>query len=103
MNASDKARIMLEAAGYDWRDELDHHAANGVVYITSETALLAERKFDQWFIFLAVGRGCLNRLFALAPEPMPYVTWIRIRKGEIHESRYEWSKLQQRICHGWKT
>lgn len=80
-------------------------ASYGFCYSDSRTLLLArpwkhgthiwanEEPHDTWFIWLAAGKGSLERMVELAPYPLPQVGFYR--KGI--PKCYSWDSLTKKI------
>jgi len=51
-----------------------------------------------YHVTLAAGRNPMKRLMDLAPKKLPYVTWHRRNREDLHI--YEWDKLNRRLNNG---
>lgn len=90
MNAIEKAVEWCCQYGYEFRDEVAFHACHGVAILSKRGVLLAEQKYDTWFIFLAVGESWIGVLESLAPYKLANVEWFRQKTGKYHS--YPWEK-----------
>jgi|10_taG_2_1085330.scaffolds.fasta_scaffold02475_3 hypothetical protein len=55
-------------------------------------------KENCYHVHLASGRNPMKRLMELAPKKLPYVSWHRRKRKDLHV--YEWDKLEQKVKHG---
>jgi len=70
-----------------------HHA-----YFSPTCCILAKVVEDRgWFIYLAVGKGCLQRFFEVAPFEMPWIGFARPEKSREEVKWYPWKKIYDRV------
>ena len=66
-------------------------------YLSPECIILARPMVDTWFVYLAVGDGCLARFFELAPFVLPFVSFERPAKGLTASRKYPYERIKQ-LC-----
>jgi hypothetical protein len=93
----DKAAQLYQRAGYDFDAHLVACARKGVVYSDKDCFLMAEDQGGLWFIWIAVGKHCLQRFCALAPYPLQSVAWAREMRGHLKPRVYNFSRVS-RLC-----
>lgn len=89
------AKKMIHANGSTLLAEMDYYTQRGVFYSGPDCFLMAEHRGDFWFIYCAVGEGCLVKFFELAPYPLEVVAWVR---GNEKEAKFfKWDRVL-RLC-----
>lgn len=82
MTPLDQAAALCSSLGYDFDAKVREFAREGYAYLGQDCVILAQARVDTWWVWLAVGPGCLQRFCALAPYPLPYVAFAREAKGD---------------------
>ena len=98
-----QARELAELLGGTLDEFVDDVLPDGVVIISPDVVVTARILGDAAIITLAIGRGSLHRLFALAPAHVTKVGWARELHNRPEVTFYEINKLKQRFKDGQQT
>jgi len=94
-----QARELAAQVGSSLEDFIEEALPNGVVYIGPQCVIVARLEGDAAIITLAIGRGCLHKLFALAPDSISRVAWARELKGREAVQYYTIDRLKRLLAH----